>query len=643
MKNTSFRYDINGLRAYAVGLVVLFHFGIFGFSSGFIGVDIFFVISGYLMSKIIIEQLQNNKFSFLKFYLARAIRIAPALLFLTFILAIIGWYVLIPEEYKAFGKHAASSITFLSNLIYYQEAGDYFAANTHDKILLHTWSLSVEWQFYILLPVLFWLAYKLIKKEQTFKIVILLGFIISLAFSIYISNTKPIFSFFLLPTRAWEMLAGGIVYAYFSNLGISSKQKSMFELLGFFLILLSMLALTTETAWPSYSALLPVVGAMLILIAGKQDSIFTKHKVIQEIGNSSYSIYLWHWPIVFFMGYLAIDRTPFNLFVAISLSMLLGWLSYKYIENTTRKHLSSVDLKKGYFIITSITLILCFSYFLIFKTGGAPYRAGNTYLEKTKSIQMPLPQNGYCFYSVDSIPSLQVGHKGTECYIGSTQLGAKKAILFGDSYAAHNIPFWGIVGKDLKVSVNPVSTNWCSPGLGESFVGPKTSRAYKQCLYNRKFIEQNVDNYDLVIIAASWEGVFSNVSYESDFKSLISFLNKHHKKVVIMQSPYAYDNNLGNVFKRSVWLNNDFKIDKYIGSARQKRVEADHHRLDKLISTNSNIMVLKQEDLYSKSQTSNGVPYSLDGGHISIYGSLSSAEYFETTDKYRDLSNFITK
>lgn len=638
-----FRYDINGLRAYAVALVVLFHFGIFGFASGFIGVDIFFVISGYLMSKIITEQLQNDKFSFLKFYLARAIRIAPALLFLTLVIAMLGWYILIPEEYKAFGKHAASSIAFLSNFIYFQEAGDYFAANTHDKILLHTWSLSVEWQFYIILPVIFWIASKLSKHDNSFKTVIIFGFLVSLIFSIYISSKNPLFSFFLLPTRAWEMLAGGIVYIYFSKKDIKNNHKTILELLGFLCIFLSMFVLTSKTIWPGYAALLPVVGTMLILISNKQDSIFTKHKIMQEAGNSSYSIYLWHWPVVFFMGYLSIDKTSLNLFLAISLSILLGWLSFKFIENTTRKYLSSINLKNGYIIILSITIMLFVGYSLIFKTGGVPSRSSSAYIDKTKSIQMPLPQNGYCFYSVDSIPSLEVGAKGVQCRVGSNKIDAKKAILFGDSYAAHNIPFWGVIGNKLNVNINPVSTNWCSPGLGQSFVGPKTSRAYKQCLFNREYIKQHIDDYDFVIIAASWEGVFSNEEYESDFKSLISFLAKHDKKVIIMQSPYAYDNNLGNAYKRSVWLNKDFTIAKYLGSNRQKRVEMDHDKLDKLTSMNQNIIVLKQVDLYSTSQTNNGVPYSLDGGHISIYGSLASAEHFEKSQKIIKFNKFISQ
>ena len=147
MNNLQFRTDINGLRAYAVILVVLFHFNVLGFSAGFLGVDIFFVISGYLMSKIIIEKLNENNFTFFDFYLSRALRIIPALFFLILFITILGWFIFIPEDFKNFSKDVRYSLTFLSNNLYYRQAGDYFAADPHDKALLPTWSLSVGWQF----------------------------------------------------------------------------------------------------------------------------------------------------------------------------------------------------------------------------------------------------------------------------------------------------------------------------------------------------------------------------------------------------------------------------------------------------------------------------------------------------------------
>ncbi|MGJ8758480.1 acyltransferase family protein [Acinetobacter sp. HC8-3S] len=169
--NSNFRYDINGLRAYAVTLVVLFHFGIAGFSGGFIGVDIFFVISGFLMTQIIVSGLEKNSFSFIKFYISRANRIIPPLVVLSLIVGIIGWFTLTPQELKDYGKHASTSLGFISNIQYFRESG-YFNTDSHEKLLLHTWSLSVEWQFYIILPIFLSIIHFLQKKSYS-KLLIL--------------------------------------------------------------------------------------------------------------------------------------------------------------------------------------------------------------------------------------------------------------------------------------------------------------------------------------------------------------------------------------------------------------------------------------------------------------------------------------
>ena len=299
MHNKNFRYDINGLRAYAVILVVLFHFGIIGFAAGFIGVDIFFVISGFLMTSIVIKNLEKENFSLLNFYLARGIRIVPALFVVSTILLILGWFLLLTVDYKALAKHTLSSINFFSNIVYWRESG-YFDTDSHNKALLHTWSLSVEWQFYLVFPIIVALLYK-IKKSRNFLLTFfILGIIISLILSIIITAKSASAGFFLLPTRAWEMLAGGLIFFIPKE---KVPYKKPLEFIGFFLIAISCYIFSTDTLWPSYNAILPVLGAFLILLAHQQNSIFTKGSVFQWLGNNSYSIYLWHWPIVFFLHY----------------------------------------------------------------------------------------------------------------------------------------------------------------------------------------------------------------------------------------------------------------------------------------------------------------------------------------------------
>lgn len=201
---SNFRTDINGLRAIAVCSVILFHFNILGFKGGFIGVDVFFVISGFLMTGIIMQGIEANKFSVLQFLLARAARIMPALFILCVVLLLYGVVELIPPDLEKLGRHAASSILFFSNLLYIKEFG-YFD-NNDDKWLLHTWSLSVEWQFYVVLPFALIILTKITKSKKLFELAILLAFLFSITASILLTPSKPTASFFHLATRAWELL-----------------------------------------------------------------------------------------------------------------------------------------------------------------------------------------------------------------------------------------------------------------------------------------------------------------------------------------------------------------------------------------------------------------------------------------------------
>ncbi|MCU4329274.1 acyltransferase [Acinetobacter pittii] len=641
--NNSFRYDINGLRAYAVILVVLFHFGILGFSGGFIGVDIFFVISGFLMTKIITDQIQNKKFSLIKFYLARGIRILPALLFLTFIIAIIGWFILIPEEYKNYAKHAFSSINFLSNLIYYKESGDYFSIDTHNKILLHTWSLSVEWQFYIILPIVLIFFSKISKSKNIFSLLIVGSFVLSLILSYIITQKNQMFSFYMIPTRAWEMLAGGLVYLYCSKINLSQTNKYIFEYLGFSFIIISLILFKSTSPWPSINATLPVVGTMLIIISNNQHSLLTKPKLFQFFGNSSYSIYLWHWPIVFFLSYLSI-HSPLSTTIAIILSVFLGWLSYHLIEKTTRKKLSKLSILKSYSILIFTILCLSIVYIYIYKKEGFPDRASKQYIEKTALIKFPFPESGWCFYSVDNIGSLPVGPQGLQCHIGSTKKTAKSVLLFGDSYAGHNIPFWDIIGKKEDLNINSISTNWCYPSLDTGFTGPKSSRAYQQCLINRKFLKENFKKYDAIILAGRWATVYSDPKQVDELQYLIKLINQADIPLIIMDSPHYFGQNIGNIYKRSVWLDTQFQIPLTLNQNADKDANAANHKLQDFTKEFSNILYLSRDDLYAKDHIdSNRIPYSVDGGHISIHGSQASAHFFMNTPTFLKFHKMMNK
>lgn len=426
--NNSFRYDINGLRAYAVILVVLFHFGILGFSGGFIGVDIFFVISGFLMTKIIFSGIEKNSFNILKFYLSRAHRIIPALAVLCLFITLIGWFTLTPQELKEYSKHVISSLSFISNIQYFREAG-YFDAASHEKLLLHTWSLSVEWQFYIFLPLLLLFFNKISKSANILKIFYLILFLISLTLSILISKSNPSAAFYLLPTRAWEMMAGGLIFLLFQNLTLNNLTTKIIEWTGFILIGISLTLFTGATLWPSYNAFLPVLGTFLILLANNSNSIFTNNKICQFLGNSSYSIYLWHWPLVFYLSYFEKETSLLFTIFAIFLSIILGWLSYSFIEKPSRQWLSQKKLYSGYLItLTYLFIFISICSYLYLKNGLINRFPENIQIMIQKSNEKnPL-------FSKCQIGS---GANVPECKYGN---GNIKLIVIGDSHAEAMIP-----------------------------------------------------------------------------------------------------------------------------------------------------------------------------------------------------------
>lgn len=409
-----FRKDINGLRAIAVIAVVLFHFNPTWMPGGFAGVDVFFVISGFLMTGIIFRGIEQQSFSISKFYVARASRIIPALAALCSVLLVFGWFYLISIDYAILGKHAASSIAFFSNYTYLNEAG-YFDSASHQKWLLHTWSLSVEWQFYLLYPLALVLASKFFNIEAM-KRLLLAATVIGFAYCIYASEQTPDAAYYLLPSRAWEMLMGGVAYLY--PLSISQKHKKYSEWLGLIFIIGAYVFISAEVAWPGHLALFPVLGVFLIIQAQRENSIFTSSWIAQKLGAWSYSIYLWHWPIVVAIYYF--DLNNYFVYSGMLLSILLGYLSYRFIEKRSFKSnlrgFKRVLTYKPLYMVIIVALVGRVTY----KTQGFIWHYPDDVIVATNEAENKNPYN--CM--TDEIFPCHIGNKNNI-----------KAIIVGDSHA----------------------------------------------------------------------------------------------------------------------------------------------------------------------------------------------------------------
>jgi peptidoglycan/LPS O-acetylase OafA/YrhL len=306
----TYRPEIDGLRAIAVGAVILYHaqitiFGYQPFKGGFIGVDIFFVISGYLITSIILKELvTTGSFSFKHFYERRVRRILPALLFVMLVSLPFAWMYLLPSSFIDFSKSILYSLGFSSNFYFHYSGQQYGAESGLLKPFLHTWSLSVEEQFYILFPIVLLITFKYFRKYLIH--ILILGFVISLGLADWGSRNHPSFNFYVLPTRGWELLAGSILAYFEINNGHRSKNKTfnlILPTIGLLLIGHSILFFNDEMFHPSFYTLSPIIGVCLMIWFSNKDELITKilsTKLFVGIGLISYSLYLWHYPIFAF-------------------------------------------------------------------------------------------------------------------------------------------------------------------------------------------------------------------------------------------------------------------------------------------------------------------------------------------------------
>ncbi|MEY8201391.1 MAG: acyltransferase family protein [Colwellia sp.] len=415
----NFRKDINGLRAIAVLAVVIYHFFPEALKGGFSGVDVFFVISGFLMSKIIFTGLEKKSFSLISFYTSRANRIIPPLAGVSIVLLILGWFYLGPVDYKELAKHVFSSIAFLSNLIYWKEAG-YFDSASHSKWLLHTWSLSVEWQFYIIYPIILLLLNKFFPIHRI-KYIVLASAFLGLVISVYCSVQWPTSSYYLLHTRAWEMLLGAVAFLF--PFTLSAINKKILELTGITLIIVSYFFVSEADIWPGYLAAIPVLGTFFVIQAQQKDSLLTGNLLFQKLGTWSYSIYLWHWPLVVAGGYFSLDKGW--LLAGIPFSILLGYLSYQLIEKRSASY-PPVSFKK----------LLAFkpAWYVVFVVMGSSliFISKGAYFHYSSDIKIASDEahnkNPYeCMTGWGVTADLK------PCYIGNENNIA--AIIVGDSHA----------------------------------------------------------------------------------------------------------------------------------------------------------------------------------------------------------------
>lgn len=493
-----YRPEIDGLRAIAIIPVILFHVGLTVFSGGYVGVDVFFVISGYLITAILITELEEGDFSIARFYERRARRILPALFFVILCCIPFAWMWMLPTELKDFSQSIVAVVFFASNILFWREDG-YFAPAADLKPLLHTWSLAVEEQYYLLFPLFLLLMWRFGRNSVFWAICCAAAF--SLLLSEWGWRNNPSANFYLAPTRAWELLAGSICAFWLSGRNLRASNWLSFAGLG--LIVFAIFNYDQTTAFPSVYALAPVLGAALIILFGRAGTWTAKllsTRGLVGIGLISYSAYLWHQPLFAFARIRSMVEPPPELMMALAaLSVGLGYLSWRYIEKPFRKgHVLILPTRRAVFAASGVSasVLLVLGLTGHFHDGFALRSRGRTNLANLE--ERLIVNHGLSPACEDEFK------RSTTCQTSKRP----SVLLWGDSYAMHLVQ--GIQASDPRVKLQQHTKSSCSPILGVAPIEGRNKHWGQGCIaFNDSVLNwlSQHDSVDLVILSSSFSSV----------------------------------------------------------------------------------------------------------------------------------------
>jgi peptidoglycan/LPS O-acetylase OafA/YrhL len=539
----AYRPDIDGLRAIAVLAVVIYHAFPKWLPGGFVGVDIFFVISGYLISNIIITGLEKKEFSFADFYARRVKRIFPALLLVLFATLAFGWATFFTGQIYSsvqtmLGKHVAAASSFMGNILLWTESG-YFDADAEMKPLLHLWSLGVEEQFYIFWP---WLLIAGLHLRLRLWTVILAVGICSFILNITLINTYPDFVFYLPFTRMWELLAGA-AFAWMQMHPVKSQLLKNLKaetdwlhelpsVIGLSLIVIALVTINKGKPFPGYWALLPVAGTVLLIAAGKKawiNRFILSCRPAVFFGKISYPLYLWHWPLLSFTAILVVDsNAPWLRASMVLLGVILAWLTYRFVEKPVR--FGPAGRK------TQISVLLML---LVLFAGLLSWRYAPSFIVTDKQKYADFFDNTGMRYATRH--SLWKDYRDDcdfyDVYLGTPKkrinpacyahTRGKKVFIWGDSHAQQM--YYGLRATlPEKISIRQIATSGCAPSLTDSF--PDSLAA---CNRSNRFALQKIAALrpDVVVLA-------QRADHENtDWDDIATELKKRGVKNVLLLGP----------------------------------------------------------------------------------------------------------
>jgi len=614
-----YRPDIDGLRAVAVLPVVLFHLHISLVSGGFVGVDVFFVISGYLITSLISAEMSDGTYSIMNFYVRRARRIFPALFVMCAATALFVFLFCLPSDLRRFGGSLAAATLFSSNF-YFNVSADYFAADADTQPLLHTWSLAVEEQFYILFPLLLLLLRRRFARWEKQIVIVLL--LLSLVFSAWLVQIDRTGAFYLPHARAWELLMGALLALGAVPAIRSRTLAAVLGILGLALIAGSVLFYKESMLFPGLAALAPCVGAALIIHAGSDPSLPVSRLLsmapVRFIGLISYSLYLWHWPIDVISRYVAFwygwdpDVKPHKL-VVLALSFACAILSWRFVEKPFRRRpyrFGSVSMLTGsgtaMAALAALSLAL---YPLSLRFWDMP-PAAQKVLAMLDVRSSGSQKN--CFLVPPKTDDFRLFDQAHCLAFSDTK---QNWLLMGDSQAAD---LWvGISTVNPEINLLQATASGCRPY--PTTTGEKRCTDLMQFLYTQ-FIPKH--RFDTILVSARWSpGNIDNI------KKIVDVLKPYAGRVVIVGPHVEYKHDLPWLLVAGM-LKNDSTIVERARTKKQRRV--DRMFADQLRGYASYVSLYHAICPQDRCQVTNqdGVPLAFDYGHLTPSGSLFVAQRF---------------
>jgi peptidoglycan/LPS O-acetylase OafA/YrhL len=620
--NSSYYSHIDSLRAIAVFTVILFHINHEYLPGGFVGVDIFFVISGFLISSQLFKSVSGNTFSIKEFYVRRIKRILPAAFSVIFITILLAQFLFLPEDAKNVANSGIWSAFSLSNVYFWKfQDTSYFAAASYTTPLLHYWSLGVEEQFYIFWPLI---VLFLMPKLNKFALISLLIFTIIASATIaqFFLKEHHSFVYYMLPTRAGELLVGALLAALLHfNIINKPKNNNVLFIVATICIIASSIFITPDMTFPGWLYLIPTMSAALFIWSGfNQTSVLSRcltARPILWLGKVSYSAYLVHWPLLAFYRYGYGEPTPVVSMVLFVCILILSWLNWKYVEERFRHvNVTFTQLTVRQFIIPSTVIILLSA--LVIKTNGLGLRSINdNYLSTLESLNNEAVTTNRYDYICQYWRVEEKHFSNSDCVIGSNE--KPNILLWGDSNAAHYIGVLGSIAQKQEWAFRNVSHAACPPIFNDVKPYVKIER-YDDCVASIDLVRLKLQQYQTIFISAAYDSYArKSPSFMNDFEQTVRTLVKNnHQVIIIGKAPVFNDFDRHCLAKSITYL---WKNCLNIVQSYQVEIDAINTRLLTFSRTIDNVEYVDFNTELCRGGCSpykDGMPIYFDPSHIEI-------------------------